>query len=255
MICGQITRNERRTMSRARRPDPGCTPPRTRCRRSQCPEDRIGRWPSRDPIQERGGKNLYAFNHNNCQSFADANGDEPIGIVGNPAGRFIVSPTVIPPGNGNKSGNGFTLRYSPGGACSCPKSDITLSRAISHDRGNLYENGFAHFDFDDWKPYDLNKNRVAVPITSDLPSVNNSSLAKGPTPLSYVDRPNSGGLFEPTYTITVCALCIIRGGGQRILGCVTFTWNAGTPLTENQLFNATTPDSNWTSATDHYYNR
>ncbi len=35
-------------------------------RRSQRPEDRIGSWPSRDPIQERGGINLYVLVRNNA---------------------------------------------------------------------------------------------------------------------------------------------------------------------------------------------
>lgn len=74
MICGQITRNGRWNTSRARPPNSGCPPPRARCRKSRCPEDRIGRWPNRDPIEERGGVNLYAYVKNRPVSALDAFG-------------------------------------------------------------------------------------------------------------------------------------------------------------------------------------
>ena len=52
---------------------------------------RDGRWPSRDPIEEKGGVNLYGMCLNNCVSLIDTHGEAPMnGGVG--------GPQFIPPG-------------------------------------------------------------------------------------------------------------------------------------------------------------
>ena len=38
-----------------------------------------GRWPSRDPIEERGGVNLYGFVNNKTPSWIDVLGNNPLG--------------------------------------------------------------------------------------------------------------------------------------------------------------------------------
>jgi RHS repeat-associated protein len=42
---------------------------------------RLGRWISRDPIEERGGVNLYVFCRNCPKCYADAHGAHPVALV------------------------------------------------------------------------------------------------------------------------------------------------------------------------------
>jgi uncharacterized protein RhaS with RHS repeats len=74
MICDQISRNPRRNTSRVRPSNLACSPLLTRCRRLRRPGDRIGRWPNRDPLEERGGINLYGFVGNNPSNATDPDG-------------------------------------------------------------------------------------------------------------------------------------------------------------------------------------
>ncbi|MBL9169127.1 MAG: hypothetical protein JNN07_15410, partial [Verrucomicrobiales bacterium] len=74
MICGVITKNARRNTSRAGLSNPACSPLLTRCRRLRRPEDRIGRWLSRDPIGDKGGLNYYSFVENGPNTKIDPDG-------------------------------------------------------------------------------------------------------------------------------------------------------------------------------------
>ena len=56
-----------------------------------------GRWPSRDPIEEQGGINLYGFVQNNPGMYLDYNGLDAIILIGGPS-----LSRDDPDGNGNR---------------------------------------------------------------------------------------------------------------------------------------------------------
>jgi len=60
-----------------------------------------GRWPNRDPIQERGGINLFGFNGNDGINRNDATGLAPGGYNYNPSTDPTLSPWLRPPPNPN----------------------------------------------------------------------------------------------------------------------------------------------------------
>jgi len=86
-----------------------------------------GRWPSRDPIEERGGINLYGFIGNNAISRADHSGLFQADL-GYSYGGTVVVPLAVPVGVGVDASVGTSLLYQwPLGFASCVNVTYTLT--------------------------------------------------------------------------------------------------------------------------------
>jgi hypothetical protein len=89
----------------------------------------VGRWLNRDPIEEKGGLNLYCYVQNSPTTRVDPYGDqaniivdgEPLG--GTPSGGFVMPPGgsfVMPPGGSFVMPPGGSFVMPPGGSFVMP---------------------------------------------------------------------------------------------------------------------------------------
>ena len=195
-----------------------------------------GRWLSRDPMEERGGHNLYGFVQNDPGFWFDALGLAPEGIF------MITAVNVNVPSRG---GNvpGFQVRYVPvKGNCSCPKDKIVLVQVISHD-SNAVGGKDPHFDGTD---ADNDNNRKQGIPPPPYPATGSGKGDGGP--LSYKDAPYSDWYTDYSYSIEVCAICR-QSGKDAMLGCARFTWtNKSHKLDPSGAQEATNPSSLWNDA-------
>lgn len=168
----------------------------------------IGRWASRDPINEIGfqtlnhsrrsfdrnqEKDLYAFSANNPINNID--------LYGLACGSFVVSPRQVPiyGSDADKRGvspgtlvDGFSVRFVPDNkCCSCSKNNINLVQTISFKQN--YVPGWSNPAFDE---------------------------QTGNGQLEIIDAPWSGWLFGTAFRLKDCAHC----SDGKVLGCVSFTW-------------------------------
>lgn len=100
-----------------------------------------GRWMSRDPSAEKGGKNLYAFNYNNPVMYVDHTGKAPQLWSINPDGSGNYSPDIdwgewdpMWGGKGNLGlGDGLGTDFSLSGYC-------VFGGALEFDSGTCCQN-------------------------------------------------------------------------------------------------------------------
>ena len=78
----------------------------------------MGRWINRDPVEEDGGLNLYAFNYNSPTNYVDPDGETPAAIAIPAAGTIIGGGAAVPgPGTVIAVGTiGVIAAYSVGDA-------------------------------------------------------------------------------------------------------------------------------------------
>jgi RHS repeat-associated protein len=94
---------------------------------------RLGRWISRDPIEEQGGLNLYGFVKNSPMNWIDALGQVKVQILGE---MFM---TMGHCSSDKKPGSGVTVRWRPGAdknkveAC-CQEVKFTQIAWLLHER-------------------------------------------------------------------------------------------------------------------------
>jgi hypothetical protein len=89
-------------------------------------------WASRDPIEERGGLDLYGFVKENPLSFVDLTGLAYSYSEAAPTGVWAIKYT---PNLGDFQMMGFTTKYSPisvAKGCQCGQKDMFISQAV-HD--------------------------------------------------------------------------------------------------------------------------
>jgi RHS repeat-associated protein len=196
----------------------------------------LGRWLSRDPMEERGGHNLYGFVQNDPGFWFDALGLAPEGIF------MITAVNVNVPSRG---GNvpGFQVRYvQVKGNCSCPKDKVVLVQVISHD-SNAVRGKAPHFD--GTNADDDNNRKQGIP-PPPYPATGSGKGDGGP--LSYKDAPYTEWYTDYTYSIEVCAICR-QSGKDAMLGCARFTWtNKSHKLDPSGPQEATNPSSLWNDA-------
>ena len=178
-----------------------------------------GRFISRDPIEESGGLNLYAYCKNDPINKWDYLGLE---VEGNYFFRIVTGIHVYPSqrrGGAPEKLDGFEVEYIPAANSKYNKDDIRLVQAVIHPTlGHQIDTS----DFMFW----ANANS---PEGMPLPAYTVSGRAGKHGPLSYIDAPWRSGwftdeeIFETTFHLETCALCNCDGVDKNI-GCVTFSF-------------------------------
>ncbi len=199
-----------------------------------------GRWPSRDPIGERGGVNLYGFVGNDGVNQWDMLGMKAPASIGK-HGSFRISPDFVTdgraPGNDAAFNNptytiaGFNVDYFPNPDVNC--TDLKLVQVISYAG-----------DGANYGPELDNNNKDK----KDSPGYLESGGAASTTgeKYGYFDAPLSGGQpqgkykrpkADGTFYIEVCAVCTSEWEDfdddendnekkcNKILGCMRFNFD------------------------------
>ena len=180
-----------------------------------------GRWLSRDPIQERGGLNLYNFVGNNALNMFD-----PVGLC---CGSFIlrevqgvqVPETQFKGAGGKDTLDGYEVEYKPCDPCPCPKADIVIVQAVEMVTGALARNNAPAMDSDaKQRRNNINGTKTFWPAYTD------GGLSGNHGPFSFIDAPNDPGKLwgSTTFKFEVCAVCR-QNGKETILGCFTYTFD------------------------------
>lgn len=207
-------------------------------------------WPTRDPIAEQGGANLYALCLNNPIRRVDRDGSA--------SGSYILDYSQVPlygeqaRNRGRNAGDtvdGYKLRYAPEkpDKCPCLKEDIQLVQAIKHDSSFVPKQD-AHFDAND----PLERDNRETP-GGTLPPIYGESYGYPEGQLVILDSPWSSWPKAPTYTIEVCAICRTSpkkdpNSPEQILGCITFKWSGYKTLDKRGPFAAEEPGALWKAA-------
>jgi RHS repeat-associated protein len=96
------------------------------------------RWPSRDPITERGGLNLYGFARNNPIQFVDTDGQQlspPLcntcGQVALPGHKCVPPPPPTPGDNGNNAKRPGGIAYLRPCGCTSKKDRLSTIPGVS----------------------------------------------------------------------------------------------------------------------------
>ena len=180
-----------------------------------------GRWLSRDPIQERGGLNLYNFVGNNALNMFD-----PVGLC---CGSFIlrevqgvqVPETQFKGAGGKDTLDGYEVEYKPCDPCPCPKADIVIVQAVEMVTGAWARNNAPAMDSDaKQRRNNINGTKTFWPAYTD------GGLSGNHGPFSFIDAPNDPGKLwgSTTFKFEVCAVCR-QNGKETILGCFTYTFD------------------------------
>jgi RHS repeat-associated protein len=187
-----------------------------------------GRWISRDPIEEQGGKNLYGNVGNNPLFSLDALGMEAQSYSyqeSTPHGMWAVSLAEVT--SGGDAWMGFRSSYmpfiiTPVGTITCPceLKNLVLVQAIT---GRTWLPGSAqptHFDVytDRNHPYPYHDSNTPIPPYTTYPDL---TIEDAP---HVTQSPNTSG----TWTIEDCAVCRVKKGASvsdTVYGCVKFTFH------------------------------
>jgi len=161
-----------------------------------------GTWRSRDPMDEKGGINLYDYV---CNDPIDLN--DPLGLCG----VFLVRPATVNtdvqtnPLSGNVVGGpGYEVRFYDQGCC--PNGHIKLVQALVSWLTPLRIDG--------------------KPVPGGLPD-SSSQSSQASKAKSFIDSPGMGS-FPDIYTVEVCAVCQDASGHECPISCVTFKFEQPT---------------------------
>jgi len=168
------------------------------------PVSGIPYWPSRDPIGERGGVNLYGFVGND--------GVDRLDILGK-SGYFEVKKTFV---NGNGPVNfgalghveawGFEVTFTADPSETCTDDNIKLIQVVSYS-GQQSSKAFV-----DVPGSKINKDPKYV--------------GGDPGPRNYEDAPGGNDTsLDITYYFEVCAYCCWSSPNERCLGCARFNFD------------------------------
>ena len=214
----------------------------------------MGRWLSRDPIEEAGGVNLHCMIRNDALNNIDLIGLAPkppyvpISTLNPTIGTFSVT-TV----QGQQSGfMGFKVVYSMTLAelttCPCKSKEIVLVQAIGKS-GIFGGNAASHFDDGAVGPNSTPDRDAFYPSRPPpyLAGLNSTGYGK----LDFWDAPGGSTGKVPAnfdWLLEVCAICRLKNG-DTILGCVTFDFNQNArTLNVKAPVKATPPGKRWTEA-------
>jgi RHS repeat-associated protein len=182
-----------------------------------------GRWLSRDPIGEAGGKNVYGALGNRPTELIDTLGLEPLGA-------FAVSSQEVTLGTSGASRPGLRVKYRPDGiASACPGGKVVLVQAVKEGGtflGWLNSPGAridtSYKNTEPFGPGHINKiTKGGIPPAPYL----DTGLGVPDDPYAYLDAP-LWGYNDVTFFFEVCAVCRVANKPDQILGCnaFSFTW-------------------------------
>jgi RHS repeat-associated protein len=190
-----------------------------------------GRWPSRDPIGEEGGVNLYGFVGNDGVGAFDR-----LGLASR--GKFtVVHKKGIPLNSfdalavGKNYVDGFEVRYEPDAFDDKCCDSIKLVQAIKRPGKNSAVKKGTKIDCHDDYIQDHKNDPGGMP----LPDYRDAGGEKGEDldkyPHSYRDGPYD--ITQKKYTLTVCAFCHLEESDwflamDIMIGCVTFHFDQDT---------------------------
>ena len=183
----------------------------------------LGRWIKRDPIEEQGGVNLYAYLFNDYINLFDN-----IGL-----GIFTVKKKIIDltasgisveaMTSGNP--NGFSVDWTPSKAdeAACKCGSFSLSQAISSNGLGGYS---AHVD--------ASKAERRANRNSGYNNPPPTMTPHGDSKYSYIDSPSAPQgpwpVYTTKFTLTAVAICIPKNNPQKwfVVDSITFTFIAPT---------------------------
>ena len=192
-----------------------------------------GRWQSKDPIAEKGGKNIYGFISNNAQSACDKNGLAGYEYtIGSPKGAWDVRLADINLQDGIGTREGFKSAYLTifdNVGCGCSQSDIVVSQAIRYgpwywltEKIDVLKKTYDKFHNVKWTPIP----DYYIDAPSWLINQRANSLEIVDSPVNYVIGSPSSERDNYTWNIEDCAICRKqRQDGtvvDTVLGCVRF---------------------------------
>jgi RHS repeat-associated protein len=181
-----------------------------------------GRWANRDPIEEQGGMNVYAFSLNDPISVVDLFGLGTWQLqVGNVSEYFNNTSDLL-----YADPTGFVVSYHPDPK-ECPHGTVVLFQTITPPKNAK----------DSVPQVDGTKAPHRAPSTGcKLPP---AMTPRGPVPNSYVDSPTWGNpsVTGGTFKITAVAVCRMKCK-QQLLSTYYFEW-------DNRKREATTSDPNY----------
>jgi len=180
-----------------------------------------GRWLSRDPVEERGGLDLYAFNHNEPISAIDPYGDA------SSVGRFDVG---IEPGGltGHYFAN-VAIDYVAGATKGCANChNIRLAQIVDLTYGSfiaslLNPSGFRLDTFPStfpWYPYQWHQDGSAG--LGDEPGYHGAGWIS-----QTIEHINGTVTSGALYIFEDCAICKDNPGSASILGCTSWGVQVG----------------------------
>jgi hypothetical protein len=184
-----------------------------------------GRWLSRDPVAERGGKNIYAFVCNAALHRLDRLGLAPGPASyqyseGPPTGVWVVRlAQVETPG---AELHGFRSDYFPSTdpRCPCKKENIVLVQAVY----NLIDG----YRMDNPPAYTAYRHQKGTPVPDYWLFAKAWLLAQRANPLEIVDAPILAQTEHNDFTweLEDCAICRHKLASgttvDRVLGCLKF---------------------------------
>ena len=176
----------------------------------------LGRWITRDPIEEQDGLNLYVVVGNDLVNRWDVlglvEGKYILRNVSNVELSIVQSALAYAP----EQLDGFEIEYVPEKTCQCAKDNIRLVQALKI--------GWLGSPAIDTFP-EVYKRHTNTPGGIPLPGYTQSGGRAGNHgALSYIDAPFDamGDVFGGTdFNFETCALC----SDETNLGCVTFSFN------------------------------
>ena len=221
----------------------------------------LGRWTKRDPIEEEGGVNLYAYLFNDYINLFDN-----IGL-----GIFTVKKKIIDltasgisveaMTSGNP--NGFSVDWTPSKAdeAACKCGSFSLSQAISSNGLGGYS---AHVD--------ASKAERRANRNSGYNNPPPTMTPHGDSKYSYIDSPSAPQgpwpVYTTKFTLTAVAICIPKNNPQKwfVVDSITFTFNNisrtlsgphGAENDENGAFSShgTLPGDHWNEAEKAWRNQ
>ena len=176
-----------------------------------------GDWLNRDPIEERGGLDIYGFVKENPLSFVDLTGLAYSYSEAAPTGVWAIKYT---PNLGDFQMMGFTTKYSPisvAKGCQCAQKDMFIGQAAHDAKGDP-------IGFD------------TVPLPKEFPHKADDPIPGYLSPyvppvlgvLSIDDAPHwSNEYMSGTWEFEDCAVCRSTSKdstSDQVIGCIKFTF-------------------------------
>ena len=200
-----------------------------------------GRWLNRDPIGERGGRNLYGMVGNDAVNRVDA--------FGLAEGSFELTEVEVEEYNekhGPNGKKGFKVEYTKGDPCSCIDPDeIIFVQAISYDD---WRAGYdPHFDYD--KEQGREQTKLGGQPFPRYPGREGGAW--------MTDAPGHDDLSDDnTWYLEVCAVCRHKDASgkisDKILGCIRFNFGNKTRKLDSSGGGAKDPTEHFKDAQTHW---